>query len=237
MLRWLEIERLEFFPSSSTPAVVIPGWGFSGEMLQHVPWLASRVLIVQEAKSATFVEELRQLCEAKGWQKVALCGWSWGARLALEFAEKHPERVAGLALVSLRLEYPKAEIEEQKGLLLSDPQAYLTHFYRRCFVGQKELGQRWLPLLCQWHNLDNRLPDLLAGLDDLAARIIQPTELLAANAHLGHGQRDLIAPWKTWMPVLKRFPQLPCKLFPLAGHVPLFDADFVPWLTEVWKLR
>jgi proline iminopeptidase len=46
------------------------------------------------------VEDLEALRQAWGLKRLDLCGYSWGALLAMLYATRHPDRVASLALVS-----------------------------------------------------------------------------------------------------------------------------------------
>lgn len=46
------------------------------------------------------VADLEALREAWGLEQLDLCGYSWGALLAMLYATEHPDRVASLALVS-----------------------------------------------------------------------------------------------------------------------------------------
>lgn len=48
-----------------------------------------------------YVEDLRQLLDHLGWQKIKLVGHSMGGRVALLFADRYPERVEKLVIVDI----------------------------------------------------------------------------------------------------------------------------------------
>ena len=47
-----------------------------------------------------YVEQVAQALDARGLERAVVCGVSYGGLVAAAFARRHPERVAGLALVS-----------------------------------------------------------------------------------------------------------------------------------------
>lgn len=53
---------------------------------------------------ASFVEDLEEARHALGWERFALVGHSLGARVALEYAAAHPERLTSLAVIDFLVE-------------------------------------------------------------------------------------------------------------------------------------
>jgi pimeloyl-ACP methyl ester carboxylesterase len=47
-----------------------------------------------------YVEQVRQVLDARGISRAAICGVSYGGLIAVRFAQRYPERVAGLILAS-----------------------------------------------------------------------------------------------------------------------------------------
>jgi len=52
-----------------------------------------------------FVEDIEQARLALGWEKFFLCGHSFGARMSLDYAIKHPRRLLGLIAADFMPEY------------------------------------------------------------------------------------------------------------------------------------
>ena len=100
---------------SGIPIVVVPGiqgrWEWMGPAVDA---LASRCRVVTfslaDEPSAhwpargtgfdAYVEQVAQAMDARGLERAVVCGVSYGGLVAAAFASRHPERVAGLALVS-----------------------------------------------------------------------------------------------------------------------------------------
>ena len=100
---------------SGTPVVIIPGIQGRWEwMAPAVDALASRCRVITfslaDEPSAdwpsrgdgfeAYVEQVAQAFDALGLERAVICGVSFGGLVAAAFARSHPERVAGIALVS-----------------------------------------------------------------------------------------------------------------------------------------
>jgi 3-oxoadipate enol-lactonase len=100
---------------SGIPIVVVPGIQGRWEwMAPAVDALASRCRVITfslaDEPSAewaahgtgfdAYVEQVAQTMDACGLERAVVCGVSYGGLVAAAFASRHPERVAGLALVS-----------------------------------------------------------------------------------------------------------------------------------------
>jgi proline iminopeptidase len=66
------------------------GCGFSDQPQDDALWTIAR-----------FTAELEQVRAALGLERVVLLGHSWGGMLAIEYALKHPERLAGLVISNM----------------------------------------------------------------------------------------------------------------------------------------
>ena len=100
---------------SGTPIVVVPGIQGRWEwMAPAVDALAERCRVITfslaDEPSAdwspsgagfdAYVEQVAQVLDDRGLERAVVCGVSYGGLVAAAFARRHPERLAGLALVS-----------------------------------------------------------------------------------------------------------------------------------------
>jgi proline iminopeptidase len=100
---------LEFGPADGEPLVVLHGGpGETHHCLRpHLDRLASagrRVIYCDQRRGALgwrdHVADVEALRLARGVERIALCGFSWGSLLALLHATEHPESVERLLLIS-----------------------------------------------------------------------------------------------------------------------------------------
>jgi pimeloyl-ACP methyl ester carboxylesterase len=54
----------------------------------------------------TWIEDIETARAALGWDRFILCGHSMGARIAIEYAARHPERLRGLIAIDFLAETP-----------------------------------------------------------------------------------------------------------------------------------
>ena len=92
---------------SGPPLVVIPGIQGRWEWMRPgIEALATRCRVVTFSLAAdartfgAYVDQVRAVMDARGLQRAAICGVSYGGLIAVAFAARHPERVASLVLVS-----------------------------------------------------------------------------------------------------------------------------------------
>jgi len=179
--------------SAGLPVVFLPGWAFSGRVLEladHDPgWLSPEFPL----DPATAMGELAAFLDVRGLAAAHLIGWSMGGYLALDFAAAYPDRVAALTLLGVRAAWPAGEIATLKCALREAPEAFLRDFHRKCFLGSREPYRRFVAMqeAERFANLDLSL--LERGLDYLAGWR-RPVSLPACPIYSRHGRRDLIAP-------------------------------------------
>jgi malonyl-CoA O-methyltransferase len=223
---------------SPTPLVFLPGWGFDARLqLLAPPW--PQLKLFGSTDPAAPVEWITRLFDAAEIDRADLCGWSLGARAALDFQAACPQRVRRLLLVSVRPTFPADVIAAERAAFDKDPAGHLASFYRRAFIGQKDDGARFAALGASDPTglTPERLAQLRAGLDYLAARSITASELAAAEARLYHGQRDLIAPLAELQsclaePFATEAARVTLDVEPSEGHVPVVTPAFARWLAE-----
>lgn len=222
--------------ATSVPLVFLPGWGFDARVLTLASTWPSRALVGNAAHPDRFAGQLAAQLDAAKLDRVDLCGWSLGARLALDFYRAEPDRVRRILLVSLRPAFSADDIAHEHAALERSPRDCLAAFYRRAFVGQKADAERFARLQEEYlAELDaERVAELHSGLDYLAARTITAAELAASAAQLFHGGRDLIAPIAELQTCLQEFPAAKSlHIEPRVGHAAIVTAEFGHWLTAV----
>lgn len=82
-----------------------------------------------------------------GLRRFLLAGHSLGATAAIEYASRHPERVAGLLLVDPsgdQSRIPAGEMERYLESLRSDPLAELESYFRQLVIGGDPDAARWV---------------------------------------------------------------------------------------------
>jgi pimeloyl-ACP methyl ester carboxylesterase len=82
-----------------------------------------------------------------GLRRFLLAGHSLGAVAAIEYAGRHPERVAGLLLVDPngdQSRVPAGEMERYLESLRSDPLAELESYFRQLVIGGDSDAARWV---------------------------------------------------------------------------------------------
>jgi pimeloyl-ACP methyl ester carboxylesterase len=82
-----------------------------------------------------------------GLRRFLLAGHSLGAAAAIEYASRHPERVAGLLLVDPNGDpsrVPAREMEQYLESLRADPLAELESYFRQLVIGGDPDAARWV---------------------------------------------------------------------------------------------
>lgn len=179
------------------PLLFLPGWGFDRRMLNLLAKLEGRLVIAPASfiNPATVFSEILTLLDQHKLEQVAICGWSMGAGLALDFAAKHRNRVKSLELMGLRQSWPTTYIDHIKNGIEKNIIDYLATSYRKYFIGYPREYQKFSCLLQEDYlrEVSSHLPALHNGLDYLANyQPMIPTAHIPV--HLIHGQVDKVAP-------------------------------------------
>ena len=177
------------------PTVFLPGWGFDGRILRLMhpapAWIHPQGIIDPD----TLETDLLHFLDMHNIKKTRIIGWSMGGMLGLDFAARHPDRVDSLLCVSLRGQWPGEEIAALKTEFAENPGAFLRSFYRKCFLGEKDLYRDFCRIL-EPHYLDPAVVNvavLQCGLDFLG-RFTMPALPPDIPVRLIHGTQDIIAP-------------------------------------------
>jgi pimeloyl-ACP methyl ester carboxylesterase len=91
--------------------------------------------------------DVEAVVDQLGLRRFVLAGHSLGATVAIDYASRHPERVAGLLLVDPSGDLTKMPREETEPFLASlrkDPLGELTSYFRQLLVGGDKDAARWV---------------------------------------------------------------------------------------------
>jgi pimeloyl-ACP methyl ester carboxylesterase len=205
--------------------VFLPGWGFDGQVTgladQPRPWLCPTTFLDPSdtvARLAAFLDE-------NSIDSIVLSGWSMGAYLAIDFALAHPERISALYLLATRQSWPLAEIEKIRTDLAEDPVAFMSSFYRKCFLGDRDSSRKFSESLQDDYLASLDSERLAVGLDYLESypmtdKVISLAEL-DIPIYLLHGTKDIIAPTAE-MAVI---PGAVSRMVKTAGHPVFLDGS------------
>jgi pimeloyl-ACP methyl ester carboxylesterase len=176
--------------------VFLPGWGFDGAIGRYGVWPQGvEVLAPAAFCHAGLVADLRAYLADRGPARVALVGWSMGAQVAWQFAQAFPERVASLTLLAGRRHWPQAELAAIKAELAMGMATSMQGFYRTCFLGHKQLYQRFVNELEADYLARLSRVELEAGLDYLGATPLKGQAPAGVGVQVIHGRKDVVAPW------------------------------------------
>lgn len=94
---WWDTTAAALLPAFRPVALDFRGHGDS-------PWTEDGVY-----DASRFVEDIEEARQRLGWDQMTLCGHSMGARVALEYARRHPERLKALIAVDFLAEFTEVQ--------------------------------------------------------------------------------------------------------------------------------
>jgi pimeloyl-ACP methyl ester carboxylesterase len=153
-----------------------------------------------------------------GLRRFVLVAHSLGASVAIEYAARHPERVAGLLLADPngdQTRVPREQIESFLGALREDPLGELDAYFRQLVLGGDRDAGRWiLEDLRLTH--EDAIPGLLeasVGYNPLPALARYPGPKLSVISDMNNLPYSLH----------RLVPDLPTRLMPGTGHWLMMD--------------
>ncbi|HZW26469.1 MAG TPA: pimeloyl-ACP methyl ester esterase BioH [Gallionella sp.] len=232
---------------SGEPLLLIHGWGMHGGMWADVVARLARdfrVLSVdlpghghsgmRNAEGGSLDEIVDELSERFG-EPLNLCGWSLGGQVALRWAQRHPQQVRRLVLVTstpcfVRRPGWECAMAEQT---LAEFAAALEQNYaltlRRFLALQVRGSKDERELLAELRNAlfsrgEPELAALQSGLDilrdcdlrEVLPQIVQPALVIA-------GERDTLTPPDASRHLAERMPQARLALVEGAAHAPFLS--------------
>ncbi|PLX48418.1 MAG: hypothetical protein C0613_11035 [Desulfobulbaceae bacterium] len=175
--------------------IFLPGWGFDGRVGRYGRWPDDVAVLAPTAFThAGLLAELHDYLDSHGQGDIVLVGWSLGAHLAWHFARLHPHLINSLVLLAGRSSWPPADIAALKQQLAADPAAFMRDFYRKCFLGRRQLYASFVKELQDDYLERLGSAPLAAGLDYLAASAMHGQVPADLPTRVIHGGKDRIAP-------------------------------------------
>lgn len=177
---------------SLPPLLLLPGWGFTGQILAEHPVFAGESLVYsRQLTHPDLLTGLLDFLATENIIQVRVLGWSMGGNLALDFLRMEPHYVASLVLVAVRNHWSAAELAMTRSGLSDATGKGMSLFYRKCFLGAKaDLKGVSSQLETGFYESDVALLD--AGLSYLG-RFTMP-EFLPLPVQIIQGDRDVICP-------------------------------------------
>jgi pimeloyl-ACP methyl ester carboxylesterase len=162
--------------------------------------------------------DIEAVVDQLGLRRFVLAGHSLGAVVAIDYACRHPERVAGLLLTDPNgdmTRMPKGEMESFLGPLRQDPVGELTSYFRQLVVGGDKDAGRWVLE-------DLRLTDENAIVKSMEGSLDYPT-LESLNKYPGP-KLSVVSDMNSLPYSLHRLqPGLPTRMMAGTGHWLMMD--------------
>lgn len=162
--------------------------------------------------------DVEAVVDQLGLRRFLLAGHSLGSAVAIEYASRHPERVAGLLLVDPNgdmTRMPKAQKEGFLGPLRQDPVGELFSYFRQLVVGGDADAARWV------------LEDLRLTHEDAIVKAMEESLEYPATAALAKypGPKLAVISDMNNLPysLHRLVPDLPTRLMPGTGHWLMMD--------------
>jgi malonyl-CoA O-methyltransferase len=218
----LSLSHFSGMPLSSVPVLFLPGWGFSGQVMDLAEKQYGWARLVAPLDPVTALPEIMAFLSAHHLGSIHLVGWSMGASLALDFAAAFPDQVATLTLLGLRSCWPPSEINAIRQALTADPPVFLRDFYRKSLLGYKKEARQFVVEQQETLMQSLNMEVLIRGLDYLGQWRL-PEQMTQCPVFCWHGRRDIVAP------VTERaiIPGACTTIIEHGGHALFLDREFV----------
>lgn len=185
-------------PTKTAPdkpaTVLLPGWATDHRIFDPVAMNGPSILI-EGPLTRSFPVQLAEYLAREHVSAVVLFGWSLGGAAALQFARAYPEMVDRLIVSGLRPRYPEGVLEAARRDIVEDKNAFLSSFYRSCFLPAQRGDYAWFKRgLLTPYLKEMTATDLLTSLDYLGECAFGPADLTIRNTTILHGAWDSVAP-------------------------------------------
>ncbi len=151
-----------------------------------------------------------------GLQRVRIIGLSFGGILALELANRHPERIEAMVVIGAVYDFNGAEQDQGDFNWKDLPPEYINSLYEIHPGGEAQLAE------------------LFASDTDYKVHI-SPDELqnIQVKTLVVSGDRDTVAGWKTAVELHDFLPNSQLWIIPDKGHIPLDDLNHQEFVKNV----
>ncbi len=213
----------EFLPNKKPPVIFLPGWGFSGQVLELADKRYSWARPSAPLDPATALPEILAFLTQHHIETIQLVGWSLGAFLAFDCACAFPEKVTNLTLMGMRASWPSVEIEAIRQGLAAHPSEFMRDFYRKSLLGYKKESRRFVAEQQEALMASLNVQVLGRGLDYLAQWRL-PAQVPQCPVSCWHGRRDIVAPVEEQAVI----PGARATIIEHGGHALFLDREFAP---------
>jgi pimeloyl-ACP methyl ester carboxylesterase len=167
------------------------------------------------------LRDIDAVLEATAVDRPLLVGWSYGAALAVHWADRNPDRVAGVVSVDGAVPY---------GLTGEEGRERIRRIFRRMrFVLPlaRPLGLAARMTADQHAEVNIEINEICAAIEPVLERLPCPVRyVLATGANLGGGQEEMEQMRASLDPVLRRNPSLRVSAKVASNHTQILRKDF-----------
>ncbi len=221
----------------AAPVVLLSGFATDRRILEGIAPAASRI-VPGNGSADGAADRLAAFLRDAGIGKVTLFGWSMGAFVAAEFAEKHPASVERMVLAGARRRFDRPGLDAFRRSLRENPARCLEEFYARCFLpAQRAAYRRFRETLLPSYLREMEVGRLLRDLDYLENAEIRPEKVPPRPAAFVHGGHDVIAPTDEARALAAEIPGAAFHALPNAAHAAFLDPAFPPLAGGVFGER
>jgi pimeloyl-ACP methyl ester carboxylesterase len=169
----------------------------------------------------TGVRDIGAVLDARGVDRPILVGWSYGAALAVHWADQNPDRVAGVVSVDGAVPF---------GITGEEAQERIRHLFRRMrplMPLLRPLGLAARMSADQHAELNIELNEISAAMAPLLERLTCPVRyVLATGASMGSDQQEMEQMRASLDPVLARNPNLTVSAKVASNHSRILRNDY-----------
>jgi pimeloyl-ACP methyl ester carboxylesterase len=175
--------------------ILIPGWATDYRVL-NTEGIKTNLLLIDHIYPNQINKDLKEKIKELQGQDFSLIGFSLGGFIAIDFANKYPDKFRSVTVIGIREKYSALEIQTVKNFINRSKKGFLTKFYQNCFYDKNKFNKFKDILLDDYINKFS-LDYLIDTLDYLERQQITAKKLTTIkNINIFHGQEDQIAPLK-----------------------------------------
>lgn len=167
------------------------------------------------------LRDVDAVLEATGVERPLLVGWSYGAALAVHWADRNPDRIAGVVSVDGAVPW---------GLTGEENRERIRRAFRRMRLGlplARPFGLAASMSAAQHAQVNIEINEVCAALEPVLDRLSCPVRyILASGANLGGGAEEMEQMRASLDPVLHRNPNLRVSTKVESNHTQILRKDF-----------
>jgi pimeloyl-ACP methyl ester carboxylesterase len=167
------------------------------------------------------LDDVDAVLEARGVQRPIVVGWSYGATLAIAWADRHPERVRGVVAVDGAMPYDWIDDAARERLRA------LFHRLRWILPVARRFGMAARMSAEEHAEVNIEVNEKLGSLGPMLERIECPVRyVVATGGHLGTDDEEMAEVRASLDPVLARNPHVRVSATTASNHGKILRKDF-----------